>query len=85
MVLDDFKGLCRTVFPAEAHPPLLVDAIAVLSVAIPLQLFESIRGGTRRAARRSFLSVWTASDVLVALLHASEDTDGIVQRPRLSP
>ena len=53
-------------------------ANAVLSFAIPLQLFESITGGIRSAAQRYFCCVWTAGDVRVALLHTGEDTDSIV-------
>jgi len=44
VVVDDFDILCVTFLPAEAYPPLIVDANAVLSRPIPRQLLEAIPG-----------------------------------------
>src|SRR5262245_10012229 len=42
VVVDDLDILCVTVLPAEAHPPLVVDANAVWTRAIPRQLLGAI-------------------------------------------
>jgi hypothetical protein len=42
VVIGDFDIMGVSVFPAEADPPLLVDADAELAVAISLQRFEPV-------------------------------------------
>ena len=48
MVIDDLDVPRLSATPHEAHPPLLVDADAVLSRPIPLQGFKAI---ARRQAK----------------------------------
>ena len=43
MVIDDLNTLRMAVPPEKADPPLVIDANAIRSLAIPLQHFESIR------------------------------------------
>jgi hypothetical protein len=47
MVVDEFDVVSVIVFPAEAEPPLTIDANAELPSTISLQRFQSIAG--RRA------------------------------------
>ena len=44
MIVHDLDGIRSGVGPDEAHPPLIVDANAVLPFAIALQGFQSVRG-----------------------------------------
>ncbi len=44
MVIDDFDVVCVSIQPAEADTPLVVDAYAVLSLAVALERFETISG-----------------------------------------
>ena len=52
MVIDnlDIEGVA-TLEP-EAHAPLVVDADAVLALAVALERFERLLGGMRRSSRR---------------------------------
>lgn len=43
MVIDDLNTFRMAVSPEKADPPLVIDANAIRSLAIPLQHFESIR------------------------------------------
>ncbi len=44
MVVDDFDILSASVLPNKAHPPLVIDADAVLARAVAPQKFEPIAG-----------------------------------------
>jgi hypothetical protein len=44
MVVDDFDILSASVLPNKAHPPLVIDADAVLASAIAPQKFKPISG-----------------------------------------
>jgi hypothetical protein len=44
MIIRDFHAVGIAVLPHEADPPLIVDADAILTFAITLQLLQSIPG-----------------------------------------
>jgi hypothetical protein len=66
-VVDDLDLVGVTVVPAEADAPLVVDADAVLAVAITLERFEPVAGlfagpGSDRSARRRGFAAAFVSD-----------------------
>jgi len=44
MVVSDLSVVGVSVSPAEAHAPLIIDADAVMPLAIPGQLFQPVAG-----------------------------------------
>ena len=44
MVIDDFDIKCMSIRPAKTDPPLVVDADAVLALAVAFQRFQPVSG-----------------------------------------
>jgi len=53
VVVDDLDVVRATLRPAQADPPLVVDADAVLARAVPAQGFEAVAGRRLEVAERS--------------------------------
>jgi hypothetical protein len=47
MIVRDFHVMCIAVRPSEAHPPLVVDADAVLPGAVSLELLQAVSAAPR--------------------------------------
>jgi hypothetical protein len=70
MVVDEFDVVSVIVFPAEAEPPLTIDANAELPSTISLQRFQSIAG--RRAQTVNAVAAWSCC-ILASVSAARRD------------
>ena len=76
MIIDDFDIESIAIAPDEAHPPLVVDANAVLAAAIAAQRLQPVAGWRPEiveAARVVHLDQFPFADAQHVLRHALDD------------